>query len=152
MILAENCRKVGIKVDVQQLEWSIFLDQVHAQKYEAIILGWAMSITDPDPYQIWHSSQSKGEGSNSGSFIHKRADELIEMNRQEFDPEKRIEYMREFQEILHEEQPYTFVYVSKSNMLFHKRFQGAKIYPFRPGYDPFEWWIPPEIQKYTQSD
>ncbi len=152
LILAENCRKVGIKVDVQQLEWSIFLDQVHAQKFEAIILGWAMSITDPDPYQIWHSSQSKDEGSNSVSFINNRADELIERNRQEFDPQIRIDYMREFQEILHEEQPYTFVYVSKSNMLFHKRFQNANIYPFRPGYDPFEWWVPRGMQRYTQAD
>lgn len=152
LILAENCRKIGIKVDVQQLEWSIFLDQVHAQKFEAIILGWVMSITDPDPYQIWHSTQAKGEGSNSVSFLNDRVDELIEMNRQEFDAEKRIEYMREFQEILHEEQPYTFVYVSKSNMLFHKRFKDAKIYPFRPGYDPFEWWVPLEIQKYSVAN
>jgi peptide/nickel transport system substrate-binding protein len=152
LILAENCRKVGIKVDVQQLEWSIFLDQVHAQKFEAIILGWVMPITHPDPYQIWHSSQSKGEGSNYVSFINKRADELIEKNRQEFDMNKRIEYMREFQEILHEEQPYTFVYVTKSNMLFHKRFSDAKIYPYRPGYDPFEWWVPSTIQKYTVAN
>ncbi len=152
LILAENCRKVGIHVDVQTLEWSIFLDQVSAQKFDAMILGWAMSTTEPDPYQIWHSSQSKDEGSNSISFINKRADELIEMNRREYDPQKRIELMMEFQEILHDEQPYTFIYVSKSNRLMHKRFQNAKVYPFRPGYDPFEWWVPSKFHKYLAGN
>ena len=149
LILAENCRKIGIEVDVQTLEWSIFLDQVSAQKFDAMILGWAMSTTEPDPYQIWHSSQAKGEGSNSISFINERVDELIELNRREYDSSKRIEYMMEFQEILHDEQPYTFIYVSKSNRLMHKRFQNANVYPFRPGYDPFEWWVPTSLHKYS---
>ena len=48
---------------------------------------------------------------NSISFKNSRVDELIEMNRKEFDSKVRMIYMREFQEILHEEQPYTFVVV-----------------------------------------
>ena len=77
---------------------------------------------------------------------------MIEMNRREYDPEKRIELMMEFQEILHDEQPYTFIYVSKSNRLMHKRFQNAKVYPFRPGYDPFEWWVPSKFHRYISGN
>jgi peptide/nickel transport system substrate-binding protein len=150
LIMVEELRKVGIEADLQTMEWSVFLNNVRDHKYDAIILGWAMPITDTDPYQIWHSSQAVNRGSNSISFKNKRVDELIEKNRKEFDPKVRMEYMLEFQEILHEEQPYTFVVVPKSNISYHKRFRGIEIYPFRPGYDLREWWVPKTIQKYSK--
>ncbi len=151
LIMAENMRKVGIDADVQTMEWSVFLNNVRDQKFDAIILGWVMPISDTDPYQIFHSSQAVGRGSNSVSFKNKRADELIELNRKEFDPEKRKQYMLEFQEILHEEQPYTFLYIPKSNIVYHKRFRGTTVFPFRPGYDPLEWWVPKQLQRYSES-
>jgi len=150
LIMVEELRKVGIKADLQQQEWAVYLDNVRDHKFDAIILGWVMPITDTDPYQIWHSSQATGRGSNSISFQSARADELIELNRREFNPQKRAEYMKEFQEILHEEQPYTFLYVPMTNFSYHKRFRGVEIYPFRPGYDPSEWWVPRELQKYSR--
>ena len=151
LIMAENLRKVGIKADVQQMEWAVYLNNVRDQKFDAIILGWVMPITDSDPYQIFHSSQAVGRGSNSISFKNDLADELIELNRKEFDSEKRKEYMLEFQEILHEEQPYTFLYIPKSNFVYHKRFKGVEVYPFRPGFEPKEWWVPTQMQKYTKN-
>lgn len=150
LIMAENLRKVGIIADVQTMEWSVFLNNIRDQAFEAVILGWVMPISDTDPYQIFHSSQSVGRGSNYVGFNSPRADELIEMNRVEFDPEKRTKYIREFQEILHEEQPYTFLYIPKSNIVYHKRFQGVNIFPFRPGFDPKEWWVPSQIQKFAK--
>ena len=148
--MVEELRKVGIEAELQTLEWSVFLNNVRDQKFDAIILGWAMSITDTDPYQVWHSSQAENRGSNSISFKNSRVDELIEMNRKEFDFKVRMDYMREFQEILHEEQPYTFVVVPKSNISYHKRFRGVNIYPFRPGYDLREWWVSKTMQKYSK--
>ena len=65
-----------------------------------MILGWVFGIDEPDPYQVFHSSQAISRGSNSVSFNHKRADELVELNRKEFDADKRKKYMYEFQEIL----------------------------------------------------
>ncbi|MBC8198169.1 MAG: hypothetical protein H8E60_09815 [Candidatus Marinimicrobia bacterium] len=150
LIMVEEMRKVGIDADLQTMEWSVFLNNVRDHKFDAIILGWAMPITDSDPYQIWHSSQAENRGSNSISFKNERVDELIEKNRKEFDSKVRKKYMLEFQEILHEEQPYTFVVVPKSNISYHKRFRGIEIYPFRPGYDLREWWVPKTLQKYSK--
>ena len=150
LIMVEELRKVGIDADLQTMEWSVFLDYVRDHEFDAIILGWAMSITDSDPYQIWHSTQAESRGSNSISFKNKRVDELIEKNRREFNADVRMQYMREFQEILHEEQPYTFVVIPMSNISYHKRFRGVNIYPFRPGYDLREWWVPKTLHKYTK--
>jgi len=151
LIMAENLRKEGIEADVQTMEWAVFLNNVRDRAFDSIILGWVMPITDTDPYQIFHSSQAVGRGSNYVGFKNDRADELIELNRKEFDQAKRIEYIREFQEILHEEQPYTFLYVPTSNFLSHKRIKGVDVFPFRPGFDPEEWWIPNQLHIYSDS-
>ncbi|NQU67521.1 MAG: hypothetical protein HQ510_06225 [Candidatus Marinimicrobia bacterium] len=150
LIMAENLRKVGIDADVQTLEWAVFLDNARDHRFDVLILGWVMPITDTDPYQIFHSSQATGRGSNSVSFKNDRADELIELNRTEFDASKRKAYIREFQEILHEEQPYTFLYVPMSNFVYHKRISGVEVFPFRPGFDPLEWWVPTTLHEYTK--
>ena len=152
LIMAEELRKVGIQSGVQTLEWSVYLNTVRDQQFDAIILGWVMPITGTDPYQIFHSSQSHDRGSNYVSFINERADELIELNRREFDEQKRTEYMLEFQEILHEEQPYTFTYIPTSNIIYHKRFRGVNVFSFRPGFDPLEWWVPTVYHKYSKNN
>ena len=150
LIMVEELRKVGIASDVHTMEWSVYLDNVRDHKFDAMILGWVFGVDSPDPYQVFHSSQAIGRGSNSVSFKNERADKIVELNRKEFDAEKRKELMLEFQEILHEEQPYTFLVCSKSHLVHHKRFKGINIYPFRPGYDFKEWWVPTAIQKYSK--
>jgi len=148
--MVEELRKVGIAADVHTMEWSVYLDNVRDHKFDAMILGWVFGVDSPDPYQVFHSSQATGRGSNSVSFKNDRADKISELNRKEFDASKRIDLMLEFQEILHEEQPYTFLVCSKNHLVHHKRFKGINIYPFRPGYDLKEWWVPSAIQKYSK--
>jgi len=150
LIMVEELRKVGIRSDVHTMEWSVYLDNVRDHKFDAMILGWVFGVDGPDPYQTFHSSQAVGRGSNSVSFKNRRADEICELNRKEFDANKRKELMLEFQEILHDEQPYTFLVCSQSHLVYHKRYKGVEIYPFRPGYDLQEWWVPKQIQKYTK--
>ena len=90
--MVEELRKVGIAADIHTMEWSVYLDNVRDHKFDAMILGWVFGVDSPDPYQVFHSSQALSRGSNSVSFSHKRADELVELNRKEFDADKRKEY------------------------------------------------------------
>ena len=150
LLLIEEAKKVGIQADLQTMEWAIYLDDVRAHRFDAMILGWVFGVDEPDPYQVFHSSQSIARGSNSVSFNNPRADILVELNRKEFDADKRKEYIYEFQEILLDEQPYTFLVCSESHLVYHKRFKGVNIYPFRPGYDLQEWWVPNSIMMYTK--
>lgn len=150
LLLSDELKKIGIRAKVQKLEWSIFLEFVRDRRFDAVILGWVADPTPPDPYQIWHSSQIAKGGSNYVGFSNPRVDRLLEMNRREFDPEKRKEYMHEFQRILHEEQPYTFLWFIKYPAAYNKRLQNVKFYAVRPGYNVNEWWIPPQFRRFAQ--
>jgi peptide/nickel transport system substrate-binding protein len=58
-IIQQNLKKVGIQVKLVTLEWQALLhDFIDKRKFEAIILGWALS-RDPDSYDIWYSGKTK---------------------------------------------------------------------------------------------
>jgi peptide/nickel transport system substrate-binding protein len=146
--IQEEMKLVGIEMTIRKLEWASFLDRVKNWKFDATILGWSLGY-EQDPYQLWHSSQADMVGSsNSVGFKNAEADELIEAARTEFDRNKRIAMYQRFHEILHEEQPYTFLYCLKGLMATDRRFHGIKIYKLRPGYDVLEWYVPKPMQRY----
>ena len=150
LTLQDELRKHGVAATVRELDWTIFLDDVRNHKFDAMILGWGMNVNEPDAYQVWHSSQAANKGSNSISYANARVDKILEEYRREFDAKKRIELYREFQQILHDEQPYTFLFLRKSVTAAHRRFRGIEILP-AGGLRPLEWWVPPSVQKYTSK-
>lgn len=151
LVIIDALKKAGIQADIQDLEWSVYLDKIKKHEFDATLGAWQLTVTPPDPYQIWHSSQSQGEGSNYVSFINPEADALLEQYRVEFDEAKRIELLKKWQEIVYEEQPYTFLWSPKSRYVYDKRFKNTRWYS--RGNSPIvsEWWIPKSLQKYTQT-
>ncbi|HKY07708.1 MAG TPA: peptide-binding protein [Candidatus Binatia bacterium] len=149
LVLQDELRGHGIEASVREIDWTIFLSDVKARKFDAVILGWAMSVSEPDAYQVWHSSQSANHGSNHISYKNARVDEILEQYRREFDPQKRIELYREFQRILSDEQPYTFLFVGKSVIAAQRRIHGIEVYP--GGVRPVDWWVPKAAQRYGEQ-
>jgi peptide/nickel transport system substrate-binding protein len=149
LVLMDELKNHGIAASVRQLDWTIFLNDVKNHQFDAVVLGWQMSTTDPDAYQVWHSSQAANKGSNAISYKNAHVDEILEQYRREFDPQKRIELYKEFQQILHDEQPYTFLHVRKTVSAVHRRFQGVEVFP--DGLRPIDWWVPAAKQKYLST-
>jgi peptide/nickel transport system substrate-binding protein len=149
LVLLDELKKHGIAASVRELDWTIFLNDVKNHQFDAVVLGWQMSTTEPDAYQVWHSSQAANKGSNAISYKNARVDEILEAYRREFDAQKRIQMYKEFQEIIHDEQPYTFLYVGKRVSAVHRRFQGIEVFP--DGLRPIDWWVPVARQKYADT-
>jgi peptide/nickel transport system substrate-binding protein len=148
LTLQDELRKHGIDVSVRALDWTIFLDDVRHHRFDAVILGWAMSVNEPDAYQVWHSSQAENRGSNMISYKNSRVDAILEEYRRTFEAQKRIELYQEFQHILHDEQPYTFLFMQKAVTAASRRFRGVEVLPIG-GLRPLEWWVPKSLQKYA---
>ncbi len=146
-ILKEELDKVGIRMNIRNTEWAVFTTRLNERKFDAVTLGWSMGV-ETDPYQIWHSSQLE-QGSNFVGFSNREADRLIDEARTEFNRDKRIELYRKFSKIVHEEQPYTFLFCRKSTVALNKRFKGVVVYPL--GLEPREWFVPPLLRKYEQE-
>ena len=150
LTMQDELKKHGIAVTVRELDWTVFLSDVKERKFDAMILGWSMSVTEPDAYQVWHSTQSANKGSNHIAYKNPRVDKILEEYRREFDAKKRIELYRELQKILHDDQPYTFLCTPKSISAVSRRFRGVEVLPIG-GLRPLDWWVPAASQKYSSK-
>ena len=120
-IAQDAWRQIGIDVRTDLIEWSVFIqERVDKADFDALILGWAMSI-DPDLYQVWHSSQTNPHQLNFVGFKNEEADDLIIRIRQEYDYDRQVAYSHKLHEIIAREQPYTFLYVAKWTAILDKR-------------------------------
>lgn len=147
LTLQYELQDIGIDCQVRELDWSIFLQKVRGKDFDAMVLGWTGNVRfPPDGYQIWHSSQTVENGSNAISFINAEVDQILEDYRREFDTERRIALYQRFQEILHEEQPYTFLWKPRNAHAYSRRFSGVTWYP--PGARLQDWWVAQEAHMY----
>ncbi len=120
-IAQDAWRKIGIDVKTDLVEWAVFIGKyVNKGSFDALVLGWSMGI-DPDLYQIWHSSQTNENQLNFVGFKHENADDLIVKIRQEYDYDKQVKYSHKLHRIIADEQPYTFLFVSKSTAVLDKK-------------------------------
>lgn len=152
LVVADALKKVGIIAEIQTLEWSVFLEKIKKHEFDALMGAWVLTDYPPDQYQIFHSSQSKNDGSNYGSYSSPLADSLMEAYRSEFDETKRAAINKELQKVLYDDQAYTFLWTPKAKYVYADRFKNVRWYPTPPtAYHTPEWWVPANQRKY-QSD
>jgi len=112
-------------------------------------MGWTVPI-DPDAYNVWHSSKTGPNGLNFIGFKNDRVDELLEQGRSTFDQDERKKIYDEFQEILAEEQPYTFLFVPDALPVVARRFHGIQEAPSGIMHNFIRWYVPEALQKYQR--
>lgn len=147
-IIQWRLKQIGIEVKIRTIEWTAFInDFIDKRRFQAVILGWTLG-QDPDIYDIWHSSKTGPKELNFIGYKNKEVDELLVQGRRTFNREKRKQIYWRIQEILAEDQPYTFLYVPMSLPIIHKRFRGIEPAPAGISHNFIRWWVPKNEQKY----
>ena len=117
-------REIGVDcqlngVDITDL--SLLFDD---KSFDAYLLAWSLGSPPENPRQLWYSTGAKQKGSsNSVGFANAEADKIIDQLEYEDNYEKRLELYHRFHEILHEQQPYTFLYAPKTGLLYREYIQ-----------------------------
>ncbi len=149
-IIQRRLSEVGVQVKLRVVEWATFLKEfINPGNFDATLLGWSGGI-DPDVYNVWHSSKTAPGELNFIGFHNAEADQLLEDGRRTFDQEERKRAYDRFQEILADEQPYTFLYVPESLPVVSARVRGIE--PAAAGimYNFIHWYVPVSEQKYSR--
>jgi peptide/nickel transport system substrate-binding protein len=150
-IIQRRLREIGILVKIRTVEWAAFIKEfIDKGRFEAVLLGWNTGL-DPDQYDIWHSSKTRVGELNFIHYKNPEVDALLEEGRHTFDREKRRRAYFKLQEIIAEDQPYTFLFVPDALPAIHKRFRGIKPAAAGIDYNFPKWYVPQAEQKYTMS-
>ena len=109
-IYREDLLQIGVKLNPRAVEWSTMLKKMNDREFDvytgAWVLGWEVDLV-----QLWHSKEAdKTKSSNRIGFRNKDADRIADSLRRTFDEGERLKLCREFHALVHDEQPYTFIY------------------------------------------
>ncbi len=151
LVIQNDFSRIGVKMDVRPMEWSVFIHKYVDQKqFEAVLLAWSLA-RDPDAYSIWHSSQ-RGVGQyNFVSYVNPEVDRLLVEGRATFGTEKRAPIYHRIHAIIADDAPYIFLTVPESLPVIHKKLIGVEQAPAGIGWNFDEWYIPKAWQKDVMS-
>jgi len=108
VMIQAQLRQVGIDARPRTLEIHTLTERNLAHDFDATLSGWSVDTTlDLKPY--FHSSEADG-GYNFGSFRDPEVDERIAAARRASTPEAAKPDLVAVQRILHQQQPYTFLW------------------------------------------
>jgi len=80
--------------------------------------------------------------------MNPEVDRLLEQGRSTFDMDERKRCYFRLQEIMAEDQPYTFLYVPDALPVVSARFRGIEPAPAGIGHNFIKWYVPKEEQVY----
>lgn len=124
-------RHLGIDVELKNVEWGNYLDKQKQLDYSVARAGWIGDYPDPNTFLDMFVTDG---GQNQTGWSHRRYDELIAGAAAESDPERRMEMLREAEEILMAELPIIpiYFYVSINMVKPHVRGFTANILDLHP--------------------
>lgn len=133
LMFQNSLKRAGIDVEVRAMDWSKYLEDLKQQKIQVFYGGWVTQPRPDDPNQLWHT-ESRNGGSNYTGFGNSQTDDLIKKITQELDEEKRNQLYHQWQEILHEEVPYIFLFSQPFRNVINDRFENIYESSVYPGY------------------
>jgi len=113
-------------------------DILKARSYDALTMAWSASAPESDPRQIFHSESIKEGGDNFAQWNSPAADKAIDGIRLTIDFEKRRKVWQEFQAVIHDEQPYTFIRVAPWARFVKKEIGNVQMH--KTGLEPWEFF------------
>ena len=148
LYLKDAYARAGVILEPEPLEWTIMIQRIDQRDFDAMTLGWSGSV-EGDPYQIFHSEQIADGGDNYIHYQSPELDQAIDQARQTIDEAERMNLWHRCHEILHEDQPYTFLLTPKSVTFIDRRIQNVQLTPL--GLNAaLEWYVPLALQTWSE--
>jgi peptide/nickel transport system substrate-binding protein len=142
-IFRNDLERIGVELNVQFVPRGQVIDQLTLHDFDAVMFQFSADIPDPDPYALLHSTQVN-DGQNYAGYINPDADKLLDEGRRAIDRVQRKEAYFKLHRLIHEDQPYTFLYSPQSHYAWSRRVKGVSpvdvsSLPRWPGVA--RWWV-----------
>jgi len=109
VLVQKDLAGIGVKAEIQLLEFNVFIERLMGKEFEACINGLA-AATKLDMRDLWHSNAiNPSQGINVISYRNSEVDRIL-VEVQNLPLEEQVPLWHRFQELVHEDQPFTFLY------------------------------------------
>ena len=142
-IVQNELRALKIEVQIEQVERSVFWKDLMRKKCDAWIAGFSVPL-QMQLDELW-GSDLRQSPFNLVSFRYKRVDEILKGAKRIHKETEYAAAWKEFQVILHNEQPCTFLYWLNGLVVINRRIQGAEIGVLGTLHHAWEWHVEPQL-------
>lgn len=148
VIMQAQLAEIGIEVTVTQLDWATLLDQVTnpvTRDFDAVFFAWENDFRLDDT-PMFHSDYGDAPIALSGTH-RSDIDEYLERLPLIVDRDEAKAAWTEYQKLLIDEQPFTFMYHPYQLDGVNKRIKGAAIGIRGQFFNLRDWWIPTDERR-----
>ncbi len=141
-IAQQQWRQIGVDVQLRQLEFNTFMQNLMAKEYEAALGGWSVGLS-ADLASLWGPDSPF----NITGFSTPEASALLERALEQPTPERAAPLWKDFASEVVEAQPYTWLYFYDIVDAVGPRLRGMKVDTYGSYQNTWEWWIPRSLQR-----
>jgi oligopeptide transport system substrate-binding protein len=118
---------LGINIELQQVDWQHFQDDLYQYKYQMFMLGWVGDYPDPEDFLdvIFYSNSEQ----NHSRYSNPEVDKLLVAARTEQDRTKRLQLYQQAEQIIVDDCPWVPIYHSINYILTKPYVQDLVVTP-----------------------
>ncbi len=136
-IFSNNLKEIGIDVSVEFLEMNTFLDGLFNKEFDAWMVGWQIPI--PIDLRIQWYSDPNATPVNFSSYGNPVVDSLLDALDMDVSTPERNNLLKKINEIIYNEQPYTFLYWIDNIVAYNRRIHNINVNPLGAIHSCWEW-------------
>ncbi|MFJ5963787.1 peptide ABC transporter substrate-binding protein [Bacillus sp. NPDC093026] len=101
-------KDLGVKVELDNSEWNVYIDKLHSGDYQIGRMGWLGDFNDPVNFLELY--KDKDGGNNDTGWENKEYQKLLNDSSKETDATKRLEMLKKAEKILIDDMPIAPIY------------------------------------------
>ncbi|UCE54210.1 MAG: hypothetical protein JSV31_01850 [Desulfobacterales bacterium] len=134
---------IGVKAELRTYDWPTYvaglLKPIEESELEVFLLGWGPLILDADMglYGQFTCEVNPPKGLGAAFYCNPEYDTIMKASREEQNPEKRLQLLKQASEIVWDDAPWMWLHVEKFVIAYSSKIKGMVVTPtekFYPHY------------------
>ncbi len=144
-ILQEQWKAIGVDAQFESIAGGAMGERLRRRDFDAALTGWSAGLWVDPTTVLGRTSES-----NFFSYQNPKAQALIDEGVRESSPTRANEIWNEFQRVVYDDQPYTFLYWLDEIVAVNGRFENTDVGLISPFNKLEGWTVAPDKVKYKQ--
>lgn len=139
VLIQEQLRRIGVDASPMVLEFNSMIERALSGDFDSIVSGWQIPTTFDFRYAL--ATEEIDGGSNVIAYSNPEMDQLLDDIRSAPSLEDAKPLLDRMQEMVHRDQPYTFLWQSQRLAGASQRLHGIQPNHLFSLYEAREWWV-----------
>ena len=141
VIVQNQLQKIGVRANVQMLDFSAFIERFRKGDFQALISAWKLG-TKLDLRIFWHSRGTY----NRVGYHNELVDSLLDQIDLLPAAQQQLVLWQRLQRLIYEDQPFTFLYIPEHLVAFRDRIGGYQMNFLSTFYNLKDWFLKPQLR------